>query len=893
MDLGADIDDAGLVEVLERLLRDVRDVAGDLLRTQLGVAGHHLEFLDVDRGEHVILDDPLGEQDRVLEVVAVPGHERDEHVAAERELAELGGRSVGDDLALLHRLADAHQRLLRDAGRLVRALEFLQAVDVDAGLGRVGLFRRADDDTGGVDLIDDAGAAGGDGRTRVAGDHGLHAGADEGRVGADQRHRLALHVRAHQRAVGVVVLEERDQRRRDRDELLGRHVHEIDAVGGDHDDLTRAAADHEVVRQLAARIHAGIGLGDVVLRLLHGGEVGDLVGHHAVLHPAERGLDEAVLVHAGEGRQRVDQADIRAFRRLDRADAAVMGRVHVAHLEAGALAGQTARAEGREAALVRHLRQRVGLVHELRELRRAEELAHGGRRGLRVDQVLRHHRVDIDRGHALLDGALHPQEAQTVLVLHQLADRADAAVAEVVDVVDLALAVAQVDQRLDHREHVLAAQRAHGVGGVEVEAHVHLHAADRGEVVALGVEEQRVKHRLRGVERRRLARAHDPVDVEQRALAAGILVDRQGVADVGADIDVVDVEHRDLGDADVVERLEKLLRDLVAGLGPDLAGLAVDEILGDVLADEILVGRLEELGALLADEAGVAGVELLAGFQHHLAGIGVDEIDRGLEALQALGVERHAPIRPVPLVGDAVVEGREDLLAVEAQREQQRGHRELALAVDAHVHDVLGVELDVEPGAAIRDDAGGKQQLAGRVRLALVVVEEHARGAVHLRDDDALGAVDDEGAVVRHERHVAHVDVLLLDVLDGLGAGVGIHVEHDQAQRHLERGREGDAALAALVDVVFRLLEGVAHEFEERRRGEVGDREDRLEDALEALVGAPALGLVHHQELVVGRLLNLDEVRHLGDFPDLAEELANALATDQRIGHETSLHHSA
>src|SRR5207244_5095381 len=42
-DLGADADDAALVEVLERLLRAVRDVAGDLLVPQLGRAG-------VDRG---------------------------------------------------------------------------------------------------------------------------------------------------------------------------------------------------------------------------------------------------------------------------------------------------------------------------------------------------------------------------------------------------------------------------------------------------------------------------------------------------------------------------------------------------------------------------------------------------------------------------------------------------------------------------------------------------------------------------------------------------------------------------------------------------------------------------------------------------------------------------
>jgi hypothetical protein len=38
-DLGADADDAPLVEVGEHLLGDVRDVAGDLLGAELGVAG--------------------------------------------------------------------------------------------------------------------------------------------------------------------------------------------------------------------------------------------------------------------------------------------------------------------------------------------------------------------------------------------------------------------------------------------------------------------------------------------------------------------------------------------------------------------------------------------------------------------------------------------------------------------------------------------------------------------------------------------------------------------------------------------------------------------------------------------------------------------------------------
>ena len=61
-DLGADPDDAALVEVGEHLLADVGDVAGDLLGTQLGVAGVDLVLLDVDRGEDVVLHQPLADR---------------------------------------------------------------------------------------------------------------------------------------------------------------------------------------------------------------------------------------------------------------------------------------------------------------------------------------------------------------------------------------------------------------------------------------------------------------------------------------------------------------------------------------------------------------------------------------------------------------------------------------------------------------------------------------------------------------------------------------------------------------------------------------------------------------------------------------------------------------
>ena len=58
-DLGADADDAAVVEVAQRLLRAVRDVAGDLLVAELRRAGVDLVLLDVDRGELVVLDEAL------------------------------------------------------------------------------------------------------------------------------------------------------------------------------------------------------------------------------------------------------------------------------------------------------------------------------------------------------------------------------------------------------------------------------------------------------------------------------------------------------------------------------------------------------------------------------------------------------------------------------------------------------------------------------------------------------------------------------------------------------------------------------------------------------------------------------------------------------------------
>ena len=99
-----------------------------------------------------------------------------------------------------------------------------------------------------------------------------------------------------------------------------------------------------------AVLDGGVGRGDVGLGLLVGPQPDDFVGQLALVHLAVGRDEEAVLVDAGVNRQARNQADVRAFRRLDRADAAVVRNMHVADFEAGPLAVQDRRGRGPTAA---------------------------------------------------------------------------------------------------------------------------------------------------------------------------------------------------------------------------------------------------------------------------------------------------------------------------------------------------------------------------------------------------------------------------------------------------------------------------------------------------------------------------------------------------------------
>src|SRR4051794_5062562 len=804
-DFGAHADDAAVVEIAKDVVAEVGDVSGDLLRAELGVAGIHLVLVDVDRGQHVVFDQTLAEDDRVLEVVTLPRHQGDEQVLAERELAMIGRRAVGDDRALHDLVAFLDQRAVVDARVLVAAAELAQRVHpLAAGLAFADRLVH-DRDRRSADLDDLTVAGGLDEVGGVASDPVLDPGTDVRRLGADQRDRLLLHVGAHEGAVGVVVLEERDQRRADRDDLLRADVHQLHFVGGHRGDVGRGAeealglehlakifeagglraATHEdaLVLERAVGVDRRVRLGDDVVLFFVGGHVADLTGHLAVLDDPVRRLDEAVGVDPGEGAEGADQADVRAFRCLDRAHAAVVAEVHVADFESGALTAEAARTECRQTAPVGHARQWVDLVHELRQLRGAEELLDRSDDGTNVDERGRGDCLDVLRCHALPNDALHAAEADAHLVLDELADAADAAVGEVVLVVE-----AVTGFLLDEVQHV----------------------ADRGDDL-VGAQDVRVV----GVA------VHAPLG---RVVALA--------AEVGAE-------------------LAGALAEQFVELGDFAAELAVELVAADAaeVVSTVFEECVAEVGACRLDRRGLAGTGPL---------VDLDE---------CLVLSRSDVLFLLPLtfeeieLGNEALEEPRSMLFVVPAGTQQREDAHAALAGDACAGgDVLaGLVLDVElqPFTTVRMNCPLDELVLAEVAQpeALARLEDHTGAAHELRHDHPLGAVDDEGALLGHHREVAHEHGLLFDL-----AGVAIH----EPGAHEDRRAVGHVLLFALVDRELRrwpkvFVVGIELQLQLQGFAEVLDRRDVAEGFGKALVEEPFEALPLHGDQV-GQLQRLGEV---------------------------------
>src|SRR5690606_38670059 len=230
--------------------------------------------------------------------------------------------------------------------------------------------------------------------------------------------------------------------------------------------------------------------------------------------------------------------------------------------------------------------------------------------------------------------------------------------------------------------------------------------------------------------------------------------------------------------------------------------------------------------------AGVLGIDALDFIDDDIANM-VGDLEADHLTHPALGhqLERSAFGMDLDLAEHE--ERRQDRLPRHSDGHQQNRDRHLAATVQEEEQDVLRIELEVEPRTAVGNHASREQQLAGAMGLAAIVLEEHTGRTVQLRHDDALGTVDDEGTVVRHERNFAHIDFLLLDLTDGGTARFAIH----QHQAHLgtQWRRIREATLLAFLDVEYRVTQGIADELESSHAIMAHDGEYGVEGGLKTV----------------------------------------------------------
>ncbi len=536
---------------------------------------------------------------------------------------------------------------------------------------------------------------------------------------------MPLHVRSHQGAVRVVVLQERHQRRRHTDDLLRRHVHVFDAIRRHGDEITSRAGRDGFRHEPAVGIDLRVGLGDEVFVSFDRRQEFDLIRHPTLFDSAVRRFDEAELVDPRIGCQRRDQTDVRTFRRLDGANAAVVRRMHVAHFESGPFPGQPAGTESRQTPFVRDLRQRVGLIHELRQLAAAEEFLYRRHDRLRVDQVVRQHGLHVEEIHALLDAPLHAHEAEPELILQQFADRPHPAVAQVIDVVDLAFADFQIHEIPDHFDDVLGGQSPLLQGQIQAQFLVQLQAADRRQVVPFRIQEQIVEQRSGSLHGRSLTRTQAAIDLDHRLFLRSGPLHFQRVEDHRRGRRGIEVDHLELFDFRFKNALDDLGGQTLVLFG-NLVLLAVHQFGQDRAADQLVGGQRNLLHAgrlQLGDQAlrklgPFADERLLPALFNHLGGAAQTLMDLRVELTEQLALHHTDFFHRVVHL--------EQVVARVAERLQENGRGHFPAAVDADIQDVAGIELEIEPRTAIRNNAGAVQHLAAGVCAALVVRERGA-----------------------------------------------------------------------------------------------------------------------------------------------------------------------
>ena len=242
-----------------------------------------------------------------------------------------------------------------------------------------------------------------------------------------------------------------------------------------------------------------------------------------------------------------------------------------------------------------------------------------------------------------------------------------------------------------------------------------------------------------------------------------------------------------------------------------LAGERVDDRAGELLSGD----AARKVQFFVVFVAAHAGEVVTARVKEQAVDVGLCALNGGGLARAQLPIDFEERLFHV-LAGvlfdgcvDAVVvaEVLADLLVTaQTQSADKDCHGDLAVLIDADIEHIIGVVFVFQPRAAVRNNGGAEQFLAGLVILHLVI---DAGRTNQLGYDDALRAIDHKGAAFRHQREIAHKDLGFLDLSTLLV---------QEAGGHPECSRIGGVALLALFHAIVRLvdIQFVVHKIEDQ-----------------------------------------------------------------------------
>ena len=334
--LSTDTDDTTLIQILQSVIADTRNVTCDLFRSQLGITGLCLIFFNMDRCINIILYKFLTEQNSILVVITLPGHKSDQRVLTKRKLTIGCRRAISDNLSCLNMLTLEHDRSLVVAVALVASHKFCKMIIIfcsviilDRDICRCGTkyctcFSCNNAYTG------------------VNGCLGLHTSTNNRSLCCKKRNGLTLHVGSHQRTVRIIVLQERNQGCSNREYHSWRYIHVIKHVLLVLLCLLTVTSGNVLMKEMSLFVQRLIRLCYMIIIFLVRCHVYNFicytrVGRICFINFSVRSLYETVLIDSCIRCKGVDKTNVRSLRSLDRAHSSIVGIMYVSNLESGSV----------------------------------------------------------------------------------------------------------------------------------------------------------------------------------------------------------------------------------------------------------------------------------------------------------------------------------------------------------------------------------------------------------------------------------------------------------------------------------------------------------------------------------------------------------------------------